>query len=87
MKKFLFSALMLLIAATTLSAQEITVRGTVIGSGDEEPLIGASIVSEETKRGVAADIDGNFEIRVPEGSTLIVSYIGYVTERVTAVRK
>ena len=84
MKKFLFSALMLLIAATTLSAQEITVRGTVIGSGDEEPLIGASIVSEETKRGVAADIDGNFEIRVPEGSTLIVSYIGYVTERVAA---
>ena len=84
MKKFLLSALMLLTAAVTLSAQNITVHGTVLGKSDNEPLIGASIVSEETKKGVAADFDGNFEIEVPKGSTLIISYIGYVTQRLAA---
>ena len=84
MKKFLFSAFMLLTAVMMLHAQDIKVHGTVLGKSDDEPLIGASVVSEETKKGVAADLDGNFEIEVPKGSTLIVSYIGYNTLRVEA---
>ncbi|MCH5214220.1 MAG: TonB-dependent receptor [Muribaculaceae bacterium] len=84
MKKILLSALLLVTAVLAVSAQEITVQGTVIGKSDNEPLIGASVVSEETKRGVATDLDGNFEITVPEGSTLIFSYIGYNTVRLPA---
>jgi len=79
MKRTLLSAVLTFIMALTASAQNITVHGTVLSSADDEPLIGASVLSEATKNGVSTDIDGNFQITVPEGSKLTVSYIGYNT--------
>ncbi|MDR1526925.1 MAG: TonB-dependent receptor [Dysgonamonadaceae bacterium] len=63
----------------TLSAQQQTGRtitGTVI---DElgESVIGASVVEKETTNGTATDINGNFSLRVKEGATLVVSFVGY----------
>ncbi|MBO4977441.1 MAG: TonB-dependent receptor [Muribaculaceae bacterium] len=76
---------MLLIAALIGQAQNITVHGTVVSAADDDPLIGASVVCGiEGPGGVATDIDGNFEITVPEGANLIVSYIGYQTKTVAA---
>lgn len=34
--------------------------------------------------GAITDIDGNFTIKVPAGTTLEISYIGYITQRVKA---
>lgn len=79
MKKTILFALLLLLAVVTAQAQDITVNGTVISGSDEEPLIGASIRSVATNAGTATDIDGNFTIKVPQGSDLVVSYIGYET--------
>lgn len=77
--------MMLLIAALIGQAQNITVHGTVVSAADDDPLIGASVVCGiEGPGGVATDIDGNFEITVPEGANLIVSYIGYQTKTVAA---
>jgi hypothetical protein len=45
-----------------------------------EPLIGVSIAVKGTPTGTMTDIDGNFSIRVPEGKTLEVTYMGYVTQ-------
>ncbi len=88
MKQFL-SPLMLMssVTLTALAAQAdvIHVSGTVISANDGEPLIGATVVSDSNKLlGTSTDIDGNFELDVPEGSSLIISYIGYttVTEKV-----
>lgn len=63
-----------------LSAQNITVKGTVTGDG--EPLIGATVYSNSEKKGVSTDMDGKFEISVPSASELTVSYIGYDTKKV-----
>ncbi|MBQ6244841.1 MAG: TonB-dependent receptor [Bacteroidales bacterium] len=60
-----------------------TIRGKVLDSNGEG-IIGASVVVPGTTTGVITDIDGNFEIRVAPGTTLEVSCIGYVTQRVTA---
>ena len=46
-----------------------------------EPLIGVSVQVKGAKQGAITDFDGNFKLaNVPEGSTLVFSYIGYVTE-------
>ena len=85
MKRTILHALFLLLAVIGAQAQNITVHGTVISSTDGEPLIGASVISDiKGTTGVATDIDGNFEITVPNGSHLIVSYVGYLTKTVKA---
>ena len=82
MKKSILSLLLLFVAAITAQAQNITVHGTVISANDGEPLIGATVMSGTA--GTATDIDGNFEISVPEGAKLTVSYVGYKTKETTA---
>ncbi|MCH5227021.1 MAG: TonB-dependent receptor [Muribaculaceae bacterium] len=77
MKKFLLSSLVLLMATLTIKAEDILVQGTVISAQDGEPLIGATVMSLETKKGTATDIDGNFELSVPSGTKIRVSYVGY----------
>ena len=85
MKKLLLSTLLLFMMAIVTQAQNITVHGTVLSSADEEPLIGASVISEvKSFGGAATDIDGNFALTVPEGSNLIVSYVGYKPKTVKA---
>ena len=57
-------------------AQNI-VKGTVIDQ-DGQPVVGASIqVLENTSKGTVTDIDGNWSMDVPAGSTLRFSSIGY----------
>lgn len=84
MKRTFLYALFLLIAVIGAHAQDISVQGTVVSAVDDEPLIGASVISDATKNGVATDIDGKFKLTVPQGSTLTVSYMGYVPATVAA---
>ncbi len=85
MKKKISSLLLLLIMAIAMQAQEITVHGNVTSATDDEPLIGASIVSTvQESLGTITDLDGNFVITVPEGSSLSISYIGFVSTTVKA---
>ncbi len=74
----------MLIMAFAAQAQEITVQGTVLSRLDDEPLIGATVMCEVTKQGTATDIDGKFVLKVPSGSLLKVSYIGYQPVEVKA---
>lgn len=60
--------------------KRITVSGTVTDTKGE-PLIGATIKVEGKASGMATDIDGRYELSVPEGARLEFSYIGYQTEK------
>ena len=85
MKKSLLTALMLLFTIVMGRAADITVKGTVIDGSFNEPLIGATVVSEvKGTLGTATDFDGQFELTVPEGSKIKISYIGYNTQVLTA---
>lgn len=66
----------------TLQAQT-TIKGTITDDAGEA-VIGASILEKGTTNGTVSDLDGNFSLSAPIGSTLQVSYIGYVTQEVTA---
>lgn len=78
MKRSILTAIMLFVMAVAMQAQNITVHGTVLSVVDDEPLIGARVVSDvDANVGVVTDIDGNFTLTVPEGSSITISYIGY----------
>lgn len=87
MKKSLLSAMLLLMAVFTAHAQNITVHGTVLSKTDNEPLIGATVLSEATKKGASTDLDGTFTLTVPQGSILTVSYVGFRQQSVKAEEK
>lgn len=59
--------------------QEVLVRGTLYDS-EGYPLVGANVIIKGTTRRTVADLNGNYEIWAPVGSTLIVSFIGYLPE-------
>ena len=63
-------------------ASPVVVRGMVIGSDDKEPVIGASVVIDGTNKGIATDIDGQFALKVPSATSLVISYIGYEKQKV-----
>ena len=63
-------------------ASPVVVRGMVIGSDDKEPAMGASVVIDGTNKGIATNIDGQFALKVPSDTSLVISYIGYKTKKV-----
>ena len=65
----------------TAVAQTMKATG-VITDASGEPLIGATVMLKGTKRGVTTDVNGHFSIDAPNGSTLIVSYVGMVTREI-----
>lgn len=89
MKRHLFIILITLFGAvTSASAAQRTVKGVVLSSEDNLPLIGASVyvTADDMKRagstqstlGVITDIDGRFSIAIPDGVTRIYcSYVGH----------
>ncbi len=65
-------------------AQNITVKGHVKDATGLE-VIGANVVEKgNSANGTITDLDGNFTLSVPQGATLVVSFIGYKTEEVKA---
>ena len=63
-------------------ASPVVVRGMVIGGDDKEPLIGASVVIDGTKKGDVTNIDGQFALKVPSDTSLVISYIGCKDKKV-----
>jgi TonB-dependent receptor len=57
-----------------------TLKGRVLDKANGEALIGANVIIQTTSLGVAADVDGNFQIKfIPVGTWKVkVSCIGYV---------
>ena len=46
------------------------------------PVIGANVVVKGTTIGNVTDIDGRFNLEIPENATLTISYIGYLTQEI-----
>jgi len=81
MKKLLLVGLMMLSSFMTFAQ----ISGKVVDVDGKEPLPGATITVKGTKDGVVTDFDGNFTIDTASaGNTLVVSYLGYLTQEVTA---
>ena len=72
--------IILAVSSWTASAQVSTavLKGTVIDAADGYPLIGVSVMLNGTKQGTVTDIDGSYELKVPQDKCEVVfSYVGY----------
>ena len=63
-------------------ASPVVVCGMVIDEENKEPMIGAAVVIDGTNKGVATNIDGQFALKVPSDTSLVISYIGYEKQKV-----
>ena len=76
-----YFCLILFMLPITLLAQQ-TVKG-IITDDNKLPLPGASVLIKGTNTGAVSDFDGNFTINLnATPSTLVISYLGYVTREV-----
>lgn len=84
MNRLLSTLLIVLLAATTASAQG-AIEGVVLDAETEAPVVGATVRVDGTGRGVAADLDGQFSIALQGGDHwLVVSAVGYAPVRLHA---
>lgn len=75
----LFFVLFLL--SSTLAFAQNRVTG-VVTDKTGEPLIGVNVLEKGTTNGTVTDIDGKFTVDMPQGKTLVFSFIGFVTQEI-----
>ena len=83
-----FFALALALGATAASAQSGKISGTITGAATGESIPGANVRIDGTTQGASTNLDGEYVIIGvrPDTYTLVVSYIGYQSQRVENVR-
>ena len=84
MKTFHVICMALLLGATSAFAS-VTVKGKVTSAEDGLGMPGASIVVKGTTAGTITDFDGNYEIEVEDGATLVFSFMGYKSQEHKAI--
>lgn len=78
-----------LAGTTVVSAQTVTVSGTVRDVETNEPMPGATVVVDGTTRGTTTNTEGRYELsRLPVGTlTLTVRTVGYATLQQTVTTR
>ena len=86
--KVIFNILLIMLISTCfVTAQNVSVTGTVTYAEDGEPVIGATVSVKGTSIGVATDIEGKFKLNIPSSAKILTfSYIGMETKDL-AVKK
>ena len=83
MRKVLFLFLLFCGFLLPAMAQKKTITGTVIGTSDNQPVIGATVLVKGTATGVITDMNGKYQITAAQGETLEFRYVGMKTKELT----
>lgn len=59
-----------------------TIKGKVLDKKTHEPIIGATVKVAGKNLGATTDVDGVFNLKVSEKDNLVVSYIGYLSQKI-----
>ena len=65
--------------------KSVKISGTVVDEAGEG-VIGATVQQKGSNNATATGIGGSFQLTVPEGATLVVTYIGYQPQEVKAAQ-
>ena len=60
-----------------ITQQTSKIKGKILDAKNGEPIIGANVLVKGTTNGTITNLDGEYELNAPIGSTLVISYIGY----------
>jgi len=63
--------------------QSQIVSGNVKSAEDAMGIPGATVLIEGTKIGTSTDFDGNFKLEAKTGNVIVISFMGFKTQRVT----
>lgn len=77
----ILSLFLLLCNVPGFSQNSLTVKGKVTNETGQ-PLAGASVIVQGNQTGTSTDGEGNFEIKAPSNSTLIISSVGFADQEV-----
>ena len=79
----MFMISLFLFAGSALAQTKVS--GTVLSQEDGQPIIGAAVKVEGTSTGMLTDVNGRFNIVLPEGKNqLEITYLGFESKKVTA---
>lgn len=70
------------ISMQAMAQNKVRIKGVVTSGTDGVPLIGVNVVQKGTTNGSVTDLDGNFELAVPDNCLLDISYIGYLGQQI-----
>ncbi|MBQ5719272.1 MAG: SusC/RagA family TonB-linked outer membrane protein [Alistipes sp.] len=65
--------------------KSVKISGTVVDAAGEG-VIGATVQQKGSSNATATGLNGSFQLSVPEGATLVVTYIGYQPQEVKAAQ-
>ncbi len=84
MKRFTFlAAFFVFLGLQSLLAQPMQISGKVTSADDGSPLPGVSVIVKGTTTGTVTDINGNYELSVPQDAkALVFSFVGMKTQEV-----
>ena len=82
--KILIFLFPIFLSSFIVSGQSVTVVGKTTDAMNKDVLIGVSVVEKGTTNGSITNISGEYSITVPQGTTLVFSYIGYESQEVIA---
>ena len=71
-------------ATESVASVQQTKQATGYVSDSQGPLIGATVMEKGTNNGTVTDFNGFFTLNVKPGATIVVSYVGYVSQEVKA---
>jgi TonB-dependent SusC/RagA subfamily outer membrane receptor len=78
--------LLLVVAFAVLAnlsfAQQVSISGKVVDSGDGNPIPGVSVVVKGTNTATITDFEGRFTIQASTTDVLLISFMGYNTQQV-----
>jgi TonB-dependent receptor len=75
----LYSALLILLLSNPVFSQQTKVSGKIVDAENGSPIVGASVVIQESKKGASSDVEGRFFLQIDKSAkyTLKVTALGY----------
>jgi TonB-linked SusC/RagA family outer membrane protein len=82
MKKLLILIFMLSGIVFTAAGQQKTITGTVTGSEDGQPVIGATVLIKGTTVGTTTDVNGKYQLNASPGQIIEFRFVGMTSKEV-----
>ena len=79
---FRYCTLLVLLFANALNAQQTRLITGILRDNSGNPIPGVNIVIKGTATGTLTDANGFYSIEAPVGSTLVVSFVGFLSEEI-----
>ncbi len=68
----------------TVNTTTINITG-IVTDENNRPLVGVSVAVKNSKKGIVTDANGHFSIEVNQGTILVFSYVGFLSQEISAV--